>query len=60
MKSKTKESLSGNLKTPVVSFVNRTKTNHNSTYNRKLYFYLVHKSCCGDRRSYERYSICKR
>lgn len=53
MNYKTKESLSGNLKTPLVSFVNHTKTNHNSTYIKKKRFYLVHKSCYGNWGAYE-------
>ena len=58
MTPKTKMRLSGNSIAWAGSFVKRTKTNHDSTYNRKYTLYLVHKSCCGDRRSCERHSIC--
>lgn len=54
MTLKTKVRLSGNSIAQTVSFVKPTKTNHNTTYNRKNYFHLVHKSCCGNRRTYER------
>ena len=48
MHLKLKESLSGNLKTPVVSYVTQTKTNHSCTYIRKGPFFLDTMCSYGD------------
>ena len=48
MHLKLKESLSGNLKTPVVSYVTQTKTNHSCTYTRKGPFFLDTMCSYGD------------
>ena len=60
MNFKLKESLSGNLKTPEVSFVKRTKTNHSCTYIRRDSFFLDTKSSYGIfyRRNYGRDLHC--
>ncbi len=50
--------LSGNSIALTVSFVNRTKTNHDFTYNKKIDLFLVHKFCCENRRTYERNILC--
>ncbi len=56
MSRKRKMRLSGNSIAWAGSFVKRTKTNHSHTYNKKIRFYLVHKSSCGkeNRRTCER------
>ncbi len=58
MSNKTKMRLSGNSIAWAGSFVNRFKTNHNSTYNRKITLLLVHKFCRGNWRTCERHSFC--
>lgn len=47
MTRKTKMPLSGNSMARTGSFVNRTKTNHSYTYNKKMTFFLVIKSFYG-------------
>ena len=58
MTRKTKMRLSGNSIAWAGSFVNHTKTYHDSTYNRKTDLLLVHKFCCGNRRTCERNILC--
>lgn len=47
MTRKIKMPLSGNSMARTGSFVNRTKTNHSHTYNKKVTFFLVIKSFYG-------------
>ena len=58
MSNKTKMRLSGYSIAWAGSFVNLTKTYHDSTYNRKTDLLLVHKFCYGNRRTCERNILC--
>ena len=60
MLKKAKMPLSGNSMAWAGRFVNRTKTNRSHTYNKKIRFYLVHKSYYGNRcrRTCERNLFC--
>ena len=58
MTQKNKMRLSGHSIARNGSFEISTKTNHNYTYNRIITLFLVHKSCCGNRRTCERNILC--